>query len=210
MLKVGLTGSIAVGKSYVVSVLAELGCVTFDADKVAHSVMEPGRPAFEDILREFGEGVLAADGSIDRARLGAIVFASERHIRLNEIVHPRVIEEQNRLLREVEAKHPDGIAVIDAALMIESGGYKRFDKLIVIHCDRETQIKRLMRRNQIMEKTRATGRGANVFDEKRAYADYQIDTSGTFDEFRSESLILNAEALADTNADLRPEVTPFV
>src|SRR6266850_5491793 len=103
MLKAGLTGSIAVGKSYVLSVLSELGCVTFDADKIAHFVMEPGRPAYQDIVREFGETVLALDGSIDRKKLGAIVFADEvRRKRLNEIVHPRVIEEQNRLLSEAE------------------------------------------------------------------------------------------------------------
>src|SRR5438445_582067 len=111
MLKVGLTGSIAVGKSYVLSVLAELGCVTFDADKVAHSVMQPGHPAYEDIVRDFGESVFAADGSIDRQKLGAIVFADDaRRVRLNEIVHPRVIEEQNRLLQEAEARNPDGIS----------------------------------------------------------------------------------------------------
>src|SRR4030095_7033183 len=109
----------------------------FDADNVAHSVMEPGRPAYEDIVREFGDRVLATDGSIDRGNLGQIVFANEaRRIRLNEIVHPRIIEEQNRLLQEAEAKNPDGITVIDAALMIESGGYKRFEKLIVVYCDR--------------------------------------------------------------------------
>src|SRR5881628_244025 len=103
MLKVGLTGSIAVGKSYVLSVLAELGCVTFDADKIAHSVMEPGRPAYADIVREFGQDVLAVDGAIDRQKVGRVVFADEfRRGRLNEIVHPRVIEEQNRLLREAE------------------------------------------------------------------------------------------------------------
>src|ERR1044071_7722780 len=130
MLKVGLTGSIAVGKSFVLS------------------VMEPGREAYRDIVSEFGPLVLAENGMIDRAKLGAIVFAdSERRKRLNEIVHPRVIEEQNRMLGEAEAADPDGIAVIDAALMIESGGYKRFDKLIVVFCDRETQITRLMRRN---------------------------------------------------------------
>src|SRR4030095_5183233 len=101
MLKVGLTGSIAVGKSYVVSVLAELGCVTFDGDKIAHSVMEPGRAAYHDIVREFGETVLTPEGPIDRQKLGAIVFANEaQRRRLNEIVHPRVIEEQNRLLQE--------------------------------------------------------------------------------------------------------------
>lgn len=186
MLKVGLTGSIAVGKSFVLSVLAELGCVTFDADKIAHSVMEPGRDAFHDIIREFGEDVLASDGSIDRQKLGSIVFADEsRRKRLNEIVHPRVIEEQNRLLEEAEARDPNGIAVIDAALMIESGGYKRFDKLIVVYCDRATQIDRLMRRSGI-EREDAERRVAAQMssDEKLRYADYEIDTSGTFDETR--------------------------
>src|SRR5215467_13166584 len=150
MLKVGLTGSIAVGKSYVVSVLQELGCVVFDADKVAHSVMEPGLPAYRDIVSEFGTGVLADNGTIDRAKLGAIVFSNEAlRRRLNEIVHPRVIAEQDRLMRDAEANNPSGIAIVDAALMIESGGYKRFDKLIVVFCDPETQIERLMSRNGI-------------------------------------------------------------
>jgi dephospho-CoA kinase len=186
MLKVGLTGSIAVGKSYVVSVLRELGCVVFDADKVAHSVMEPGRPAYQDVVNEFGAGVLAEDGSIDRGKLGAIVFADEaRRKRLNEIVHPRVIAEQDRLLREAEAADPGGIAIIDAALMIESGGYKRFDKLIVVFCDTETQIERLMKRNQISREDAERRVAAQMSsDEKRKYADYEIDTSGTFEETR--------------------------
>jgi dephospho-CoA kinase len=197
MLKVGLTGSIAVGKSYVVSVLAELGCVTFDADKVAHSVMEPGRPAYEDIVREFGEGVLAPDGSIDRQKLGAVVFADEaRRIRLNEIVHPRVIEEQNGLLGEAEARDPGGIAVIDAALMIESGGYNRFHKLIVVHCDRETQIERLMRRNQITREDAERRVAAQMSsEEKLRYADYAIETSGTFEDTRQRVLEVYEELL---------------
>src|SRR5688572_4983205 len=99
MLKIGLTGSIAVGKSFVVSVLKELGCVTHDADLIAHSVMEPGKPAYADMVRQFGDGVLSEDQTIDRAKLGAIVFAdATQRQRLNEIVHPRVMEEQNRLL----------------------------------------------------------------------------------------------------------------
>jgi dephospho-CoA kinase len=186
MLKVGLTGSIAVGKSFVLSVLRELGCATFDADKIAHSVMEPGRPAYQDIVREFGPEVLGEAGSIDRAKLGAIVFADEaRRKRLNQIVHPRVIEEQDRLLREVEASTPDGIAVMDAALIIESGGYKRFDKLIVAFCDREIQIDRLMRRNGIPREDAERRIAAQMSsEEKRGYADYEIDTSGTLDETR--------------------------
>ena len=186
MLKVGLTGSIAVGKSFVLSVLRELGCVTFDADKIAHFVMEPGRAAYEDIVREFGQGVVSDDGSIDRLKLGAIVFAdADRRKRLNELVHPRVMEEQNRLLREAEAADPDGVAIVDAALIIESGGYKRFDKLIVVFCDTEMQIERLMRRNQITRAEADLRIAAQMSsEEKRRYADYEIDTSGTFDETR--------------------------
>ncbi|MFY9607005.1 MAG: dephospho-CoA kinase [Blastocatellia bacterium] len=186
MLKVGLTGSIAVGKSFVLSVLRELGCATFDADKIAHSTMEPGRPAYDDIVREFGRDVLSEDGSIDRAKLGVIVFAdAARRKRLNEIVHPRVIEEQNRLLRDVEASNPDAIAVFDAALIIESGGYKRFDKLIVAYCGREIQIERLMRRNRITREDAERRIAAQMSsDEKRRYADFEIDTSGTFDQTR--------------------------
>jgi dephospho-CoA kinase len=197
MLKVGLTGSIAVGKSYVLSVLAELGCVTFDADKIAHLAMEPGRPAYDDILSQFGEAVLAADGSIDRKKLGAIVFADEtRRTRLNEIVHPRVIEEQNRLLGEAETRDPIGIVVIDAALMIESGGYKRFDKLIVVYCDRETQAERLMRRANITRGDAEQRIAAQMTsEEKLRYADYRINTAGTFEETRQLVIAVHTDLL---------------
>jgi dephospho-CoA kinase len=194
MLKVGLTGSIAVGKSYVVSVLAELGCMTFDADKIAHSVMEPGRPAYEDIAREFGPEVLAPDGTIDRQKLGSVVFADEaRRKRLNAIVHPRVFEEQNRLLQAAEAADPDGIAIVDAALMIESGGYKRFDKVIVVHCDRETQIDRLMQRNHIARDDAERRVAAQMSsEEKLRFADYEIDTSGTQEDTRNRVVALQS------------------
>jgi dephospho-CoA kinase len=184
LLKAGLTGSIAVGKSFILSVFKDLGCVVFDADKVAHSVMEPGRPAYNDIVVEFGEGVLNTDGAIDRTKLGAIVFADESRRRcLNEIVHPRVKEEQDRLLREAEERDPHGIAIVDAALMIESGGYKRFDKLIVVFCDMDTQIQRLMERNQITREDAERRIAAQMSsDEKRRYADFEIDSSGNFDD----------------------------
>ncbi len=186
MLKVGLTGSIAVGKSSVLSVFRELGCAVFDADKIAHAVMEPGREAYRDIVGEFGEEILAADKTIDRAKLGAVVFAdAERRKRLNEIVHPRVIEEQNLLLGEIEARTPDSIVIMDAALMIESGGYKRFDKLIVVFCDPQSQLERLMRRNNLSrEAAELRIRAQMSSDEKRKYADYEIDTSGSLEETR--------------------------
>lgn len=186
MLKVGLTGSIAVGKSSVLSVLRELGCITMDADKIAHLVMEPGQDAYNDIVREFGPEILDEDGAIDRSKLGPIVFQdAERRKRLNEIVHPRVIEEQNRLLEEAESDDPDAIAVIDAALIIESGGYKRLDKLIVVFCEHEMQIERLMRRNGISREEAELRMAAQLSsDEKRRYADYEIDTSGPVEQTR--------------------------
>lgn len=186
MLKAGLTGSIAVGKSFVVSVFKELGCVTFDADQIAHRVMEPGREAYADIVREFGPDVLDEDRRIDRGKLGAIVFADpERRSALNAIVHPRVIEEQNRLLREAEADDPEGIAIVDAALMIESGGYKRFDKLIVVFCESEAQIERLMQRSGLSREEAERRVAAQMpSEEKREYADYEIDTTGSFEETR--------------------------
>lgn len=117
---------------------------------------------------------------------------------MNDIVHPRVIAEQNRLLSEVEAQNPDGIAVIDAALMIESGGYKRFDKLIVVFCDRETQIERLMRRNSITREDAERRVAAQMSsEEKRRYADYEIDTSGTFDETRQRVIEVHSKLVQD-------------
>src|SRR5690242_3545217 len=125
MLKVGLTGSIAVGKSFVLEVLRELGCRVLDADLTARDVVKPGTKGLELITEHFGTEVLQPDGKLDRARLGAIVFADEgKRQLLNSIVHPLVIETQNRWLQEAESRDPDGIAVVDAALMIESGGYR--------------------------------------------------------------------------------------
>jgi dephospho-CoA kinase len=205
MLKVGLTGSIAVGKSFVLSIFRELGCVTFDADKIAHFVMEPGRAAYQDIVSEFGQGVVADGSSIDRVKLGAIVFAdADRRKRLNEIVHPRVIEEQNRLLQEAEKSDPNGVAIVDAALMIESGGYKRFDKIIVVFCDPEMQIERLMRRNQITRAEAELRIAAQMpSEEKRRYADYEIDTSGAFDQTRKLVTEVYKDLLGRSEADFR-------
>jgi dephospho-CoA kinase len=190
VLKAGLTGSIAVGKSFVLSVFKDLGCVVFDADKVAHSCMEPGRPACDDIVTEFGRGILSPDGTVDRAKLGAIVFADQsRRQRLNEIVHPRVKEEQDRLLHEAEERDPLGIAIVDAALIIESGGYKRFDKLVVVFCDLQTQIQRLMTRNQITQADAERRIAAQMSsDEKRRYADFEIDSSTGFDDTRRQTV----------------------
>src|SRR5688572_8792929 len=150
MLKVGLTGSIAVGKSFVLGVLRELGARVLDADVVAREVVEPGTAGLTAVVDEFGADILKPDGSLNRAALGSIVFADdERRQKLNSILHPFIISSQDEIMRQWERETPQTIAVVDAALMIESGGYKRFDKLIVVHCQPEIQIERLMKRDII-------------------------------------------------------------
>src|SRR5258708_18262191 len=148
MLKVGLTGSIAVGKSFVLGVLSELGCRILDADATAREVVTPGTSGLNSLVDAFGSEILLEDGALDRATLGAIVFSNEEKRRLlNSILHPFIIAAQDAELRKWQAETPGAIAVIDAALMIESGGYRRFDKLIVVHCRPEVQLDRLVLRD---------------------------------------------------------------
>jgi dephospho-CoA kinase len=148
MLRVGLTGSIAVGKSYVASAFGELGCHVLDADQTAREAVSPGSAGLETVVKEFGVEVLNPDGTLNRQRLGTIIFADEeKRQKLNHILHPFIIARQDEIMREWERDDPNGIGIIDAALMIESGGYRRFDKLIVVHCRPEVQLERLMLRN---------------------------------------------------------------
>jgi dephospho-CoA kinase len=190
MLRVGLTGSIAVGKSYVASVFAELGCHVLDADETAREVVLPGSPGLDACVNAFGAEVLNADGTLNRQQLGALVFADEaKRQQLNHLLHPFIIARQDEILREWEIKDPDGIGIVDAALMIESGGYKRFDKLIVVHCRPEVQLERLMLRNGL---TRAAAQqridSQMPQEEKQKFADYLIDTSDGYELARARTL----------------------
>src|SRR5262245_14285407 len=127
MLKVGLTGSIAVGKSFVLSVLANLGCHVLDADATAREMVAQGTPGLKAVVDAFGNDFLKPDGSLDREKLGKIVFADEaKRLQLNSILHPFIIAAQDDQIRAWEKEDPQGIAIVDAALMIESGGYRRF------------------------------------------------------------------------------------
>ncbi len=188
MLTVGLTGSIAVGKSYVCSVFRELGCHILDADQTARDVVAVGTEGLREIVRQFGPDVLEADGSLDRKKMAGIVFSSEeKRLLLNSIIHPRVFEAQNQWIKNVAAVDPDGIAIIDAALTIESGGYKRFDKLIVVWCESAIQLSRLMLRDKLSE-TDARKRIAAQMpqEEKKRFAQYLIDTSRGFEDTREQ------------------------
>lgn len=189
MLKVGLTGSIAVGKSYVCAHFRELGAVVLDADETAREVVAPNTIGLQKIVEKFGVEVLQANGELDREKLGAIVFVDEakRQI-LNSMVHPLVIEAQNEWLNARESENPAGIAVIDAALMIESGSYKRFTKLIVVWCKPALQLERLMFRNNLSEAEALRRINSQMpQEEKKRYADFLIDTSEGFDDTRRQT-----------------------
>ena len=190
MLRVGLTGSIAVGKSFVTSVFTELGCHVLDADQTAREVVMPGTPGLQALVQEFGDDVLNADGTLDRKALGAVVFADEeKRQRLNHILHPFIIARQDEILNDWEREDPRGIGIVDAALMIESGGYRRFDKLIVVHCRPEVQLERLMLRDNLSQ-VEAQRRIDSQMpqEEKQKFADYLIDTSDGFALARSRTV----------------------
>ena len=188
MLRVGLTGSIAVGKSFVCDVFRELGCHVLDADQVARDVVEPGTPGLARIVEEFGREVLTADGRLDRPKMAAIVFGDEKkRLLLNSIIHPLVFESQNKWLADKEAEDPYGIAIVDAALMIESGGYKRYDHLIVVWCEPDIQLQRLRLRNDLPEVEAKKRIDAQMpQSEKKRYADSLIDTSNGFEDTRRQ------------------------
>lgn len=188
MLAVGLTGSIAVGKSFVCHVLRELRCDVLDADRTARQVVQKGTKGLAEIVRQFGEHILTPAGELDRKKLGAIVFADEaKRELLNSIVHPRVIEKQDEWLEYIEVENPYGIAVVDAALMIESGGCNRFNKLIVVWCEPALQLERLMLRDNLdADQAKMRVEAQMPQDEKKQFADYLIDTSSGFDDTRQQ------------------------
>jgi dephospho-CoA kinase len=190
MLRVGLTGSIGVGKSFVASVFVELGCHVLDADQTAREVVMPCRPGLKELTEAFGEEILNADGSLDRKQLGTLIFADQsQRERLNHILHPFIIVRQDEIMNAWEAEDPGGIGIIDAALMIESGGYKRFDKLIVVHCRPEVQLERLMLRDKLSRDEALRRINSQMSqEEKQKFADYLIDTSDGFELTRSRSV----------------------
>jgi len=190
MLRVGLTGSIGVGKSFVASVFVELGCHVLDADQTAREVVMPGTPGLKALTQAFGEEILNEDGTLDRKRLGALVFADQsQRERLNHILHPFIIARQDEILNGWEAEDPNGIGIIDAALTIESGGYKRFDKLIVVHCRPEVQLERLMLRDKLSrDEAERRIRSQMSQEEKQKFADYLIDTSDGFELTRTRTV----------------------
>ena len=201
-LLVGLTGGIATGKSTVSEILRQLGCEIIDADRLARDVVEPEQPAWKQIVADFGRGVVNADGTLDRKKLGAIVFADpDRRKRLEAITHPAIRARFQARLDELAAQGFAGIVVFDAPVMIESGNYKNMDRLVVVVTDDATQAGRLQERDGTDE---AEGRrkiaSQMPLAEKAKLADYVIDNSGDREATAAEVRRVFAALMADLQA----------
>ena len=205
-LLVGLTGGIATGKSTVSELLRQLGCEIIDADRLARDVVEPEQPAWKQIVADFGRGVVNADGTLDRKKLGAIVFADpDRRKRLEAITHPAIRARFQTRLDELAAQGFAGIVVFDAPVMIESGGYRNMDRLVVVVTDEATQASRLRTRDGTDD---AEGRrkvaSQMPLAEKAKLADYVIDNSGDRETTAAEVRRVFAALMADLAARRAP------
>jgi dephospho-CoA kinase len=193
MLRLGLTGGIASGKSAVAAMLRELGFAVLDADALAHKLIEPGQPAHGDVVHEFGPTIADADGRIDRAKLAAIVFNDPAKLaRLNAIVHPRVAEVIDRQFDEWQRQGIRDAAFVEAALLIESGIHKKLDGLVVAWCTPEQQLARLIARGHSEAEARRRIAAQLPVEEKLRHATEKIDCSGSLEETRRQVVALAA------------------
>jgi dephospho-CoA kinase len=195
LLKVGLTGGIASGKSVVGEMFVALGAHLIQADAIAHQLLQPGEAVYREVVRHFGGGILNADASVNRARLAEAAFGApgenknSRIHELNQIVHPAVIRRQEEWMEEVGRRDPRAIAIVEAALLLEAGAAKRFDHLVVVTCRPEQRIQRWAARVGVDEETarREVERrmAAQLPDEEKVKAaDYVIDNAGSLDATR--------------------------
>ncbi|HUP48892.1 MAG TPA: dephospho-CoA kinase [Thermoanaerobaculia bacterium] len=181
ILRAGLTGGIASGKSTITRMLAALGCLTADADEVVARLYRPGEEGHDAVMREYGRGVLRPDGEVDRKKLAGIAFASkESAARLNALIHPLVIAEEQRIIEAEMRRFPDRdrIFVVEATLLLESGGRDRYDRIVVVDVPEQTQIKRAVERGMSPEETERRMRHQMPRQERLRQADYVIDNGG--------------------------------
>jgi dephospho-CoA kinase len=202
VLKVGLTGGIAAGKSVVGGMFAALGVHVIQADEISHQLMQPGEPVYQDVVARFGPGILHPDGSVNRARLAELAFGTpnqpSRVQELNQIVHPAVVRRQEEWMSEVSRRDPHAIAMVEAALILEAGMGAGFDRLLVVTCRPEQRIERWAHRLKLDEETarrEVTRRMAAQLpdDEKIKAAAYVIDNSGSVDETQRQVKTIYAE-----------------
>lgn len=201
-LKVGLTGGIASGKTTVARFFRALGACVVDADQIAHEVMEPGGRAFQQVVDRFGPEILDAQGCIVRSRLAEIVFSDPVGLAaLNLIVHPEVRDESNRRVADCAAKPDTRIIVYDAALLVETGAYRNFDRIVVTCCSPETQLARIMDRDNLREpQAQARIEAQASLQEKLDLADYVIDTEGDVESTKERATEIYNNLMAELDA----------
>lgn len=183
MLKVGLTGGIASGKSTVASLLRDQDCMVLQMDPLGHELLEPGQSAYDEVVREFGDSILGPGDAIDRSKLGAIVFAdAAKRARLNQILHPRILDVVLKWFAALDRPGGPEIAVVEAALIVESGFHKQLDNLIVCFATPAQQMERLIARGLTREQAQFRISSQMPAEEKRRLADEVIDCSGSMEE----------------------------
>lgn len=190
ILSVALTGGLATGKGFVGKVFEELGCHRLEADRLGHETLEPSGEAYAEVVRLFGPGILDAENRIDRRKLGALVFPDPARLeQLNAIVHPAVEALRQARVREIAKTDPNAIVICEAAIYIETGAWRRFDKVVLTVCGREVQIQRAMARSGwTREETEARLARQWSDEKKRKVADFIIDTSSSFDDARRQTV----------------------
>ena len=189
MLKVGLTGGVACGKSTVGEMFVSLGAHLTKADEIGHQLMRPGQPVFNDIVKQFGHEILNEDGTISRPRLADLVFSTGRIGELNAIVHPAVIAAENQWMEEVFASDPTAVAIVEAALMLEAGSWKHFDRMITVVCPMEQKIERFAARHGISREAAKAEverrmRAQASDEEKARISQYVIENCGDLADTR--------------------------
>ena len=200
MLRLGLTGGIASGKTAVAAMLREMGFDVLDADSLAHKLIEPGQPAYCEVAREFGADIVAPNEHINRAKLGALVFADpSRLAKLNAIIHPRVEAAAHRQFHEWARSETREAAFIEAALLVEAGYHKKLDGLIVTWCRPEQQIERLRARGLTEQEVSQRIAAQLPIDEKLRYATERIDCSGSLEDTRKQVESLAAKLRHPSN-----------
>lgn len=188
MFVVGLTGGIASGKSVVSNMLRDLGAIIIDADEISRDVMIPHTKCWEEIIATYGSELLLEDLTIDRKKLAVSVFKDSEHIKkLNKIVHPYIMQRIEEMIEEIKENDPQSLVIVDAALLVETNMYKRYDKLIVVYVSKETQLKRLMIRDAMSREEAASRVDLQLpLTEKIKVADYVIENEGSLSKTREE------------------------